>query len=103
MSHFRVDQLGCNLVRPRDAKNGPCVLMASAVVCRRENSDEISSCESLESVHDALVCSDDFGEVVGFEEFFDHVWSELDDVACVVWVADGVVLYSQFVVVVSGV
>ena len=47
--------------------------------------------------------SDDFGKVVGLEELFDDVWPELDDVSGVVRVADGVVLDSQFVVVVGGV
>lgn len=103
MPHLGIDQLRSNLIRPRDAENGPCVLMASAVVGGREDCDQISSREPFEPVHHALMRSDDFGKVVGLEELFDDVWPELDDVSGVVRVADGVVLDSQFVVVVGGV
>lgn len=77
--------------------------MFATVVGGREDGDEGAACEPFETVHDALVGSDDEGEVVVAQEVLDSVRTELDDVASALWIADGVGMDASVSVSVGGV
>lgn len=51
----RINQFGTNLLLLRDNQNCSRVLVFSAVICCRENGYQVSSCESLKPVQDALM------------------------------------------------
>jgi hypothetical protein len=75
----------------------------AALVSGRENRDELATCKALEAIHDTLVRTDDAGEAVLLEKFFDPVRALLDDVARAVGVTHRVGLDAKFTVVVSGI
>ena len=56
-----------------------CVVCGPAVVCRREQSDEVSLRESLEAVHDALVRADNHLELVLLAKLDDPVGPKGDE------------------------
>lgn len=77
--------------------------MATAVVCGRENCEELASSEALEAVHDAFVSTEDIFSFIVIKELFHTIGTELHDVASAVRVSNEVRLNAKLAIVVSGV
>ena len=74
--------------------------MATAVVCGRENCEELTTSEPFEAVHDAFVRSQNKSTSIRVEEVFNAIRSKLDDVSCAVRISDEVRLDSQVLITV---
>ena len=99
----RVDHFGHEFELLRDLKHCTGVLVTAAVVCRREDSEELSTGESFETIHDALVCSQDELASVCIKEVLDTIRAEFDDVSRAIGVSDEVRLDAQILIAISGV
>ena len=99
----RVDHLWHQLVLLGDLEHGTRVLVPSTVVRGREDSEELSACESLEAIHDALVGPQHELRFIILEEELDAVWPELHDVARAVRVTHEVRLDASLLIRVCGV
>ena len=97
----RVDHLGHELVRLSYLQHGSSVLVAAAVVCRGEDSEEAAAGKALEAVHDALVSAQDEVDLVVLEEGLDAVGSKLHNIAGSVGVTHEVGLDTELAVAVS--
>ena len=86
----RVDHLRHELVLLCDLQHGAGVLVTSAVVCCRENREELAASETFEAIHDALMSSQDVAASVCLEEILYSVGAELHDISCTVRVSDEV-------------
>ena len=63
----------------------------------------MTTSESFEAVHDALMRPEHEPASVGIEEVLDAVGAEFDDVTCTVGVTDEVWLNTQVLITVSGI
>ena len=97
----RIYHFGDKFVLFGNLKHCACVLVPSAVVCGGEDSEELSSCESLKSVHHTFMRSQDELCFVIFKEILDSVWAEFDDVAGTIRVTDEIGLDSKVLVAIS--
>lgn len=75
--------------------------MTSTIVSSREDSEELTSSESFESIHDALVGSQDIFLFVIIEEILDFIWAKFDNVSCSVWISDEVWLNTELKIIIS--
>ena len=73
--------------------------MPSAIISRREDSDEISACKSLKAIQDALVSPDDLNELVIIEKRLDNIRTKFNDVSSPMRIPDGVHLDPHFIVI----
>lgn len=78
----RIDHLRNDLVVGLQNQNSSSVLVLSTIVSGREDSNECSPSESFESIHHALMGTDDHVEVVFSEEALHSIRPEFNDVAC---------------------
>lgn len=74
--------------------------MPSTVVRGGEDSKQLTASESLESIHDAFVGSQDELRFVVLKEILNSVWAEFDNVASSVRISDKVRLNSKILVAV---
>lgn len=74
--------------------------MATAVVCGRENCEELTASEPFEAVHDAFVRSQHKSTSIRVEEVFDSIRSKLDNVSCAVRISDEIRLDSKVLITV---
>ena len=74
------------------------ILVASAVISSRENSEELTACEALKAVHHTFVGAEDKLASVCVKEVLHAVRTELYDVACAVRVSDEIWLDAQVLV-----
>jgi len=81
--------------------HGAGILVTAAVVGGRKNCDELTAGESLEAVHDALVCAEYILQVVVLKELPDPIRTKLDNVSGAVRVSNEVRLNAQFLVAVG--
>ena len=72
--------------------------MFATVVSRREYSDQLSCCKTLEPVHDALVGSHNHVKAVFGQERFDTVGSEFYNITCLRWVTEMVGINAKLAV-----
>lgn len=63
----------------------------------------MTTSESFEAIHHALMGSENELDFVVVQELLDSVWPELDYVACSIGVSDEVGLNTEFLVIISGV
>lgn len=78
----RIDHLRNDLVVGLQNQNSSSVLVLSTIVSGREDSNKCAPSESLESIHHALMGTDDHVEVVLGEETLHSIRPEFNDVAC---------------------
>ena len=90
----RVYHLWHEFVLLGDLQHGSGVLVPTAVVRRREEREKLTTGESFEAIHYALVGPNDELASVCVEEVLDSVGTELNDVSCAVRVSDEVRLDS---------
>lgn len=77
--------------------------MLSAIVSSRKNSDELALGKSLETIHDALMGSNDHAKVILLKEICDSVRSKLHDISCSLGISEAIGEDSEIIVSVSGV
>jgi hypothetical protein len=71
-----------------DLQHGSGVLVAATVIRRREKREQLTTSESFEAIHHALMGPDDELTSVRVEEVLDSIGTELYDVSCAVRVSD---------------
>ena len=91
----RVYHLRYQLVRFSDVEHGSSVLVSAAVVRGGEHSEQLTSSEPFEAVHDALVGSQDVLCLVVVEELLDAVRSKLHDISGTIGISDEVGLDAE--------
>ena len=89
------------LIRFSNLKHGSGVLVSSAVISSRENSEKATSSKSFESVHNTLVRSQDETCFIIFKESLDSIWAKFDNISSSVRVSHKVWLDSKLTVRVS--
>ena len=82
------------LIRFSNLKHGSSVLVSSAVISSRENSEKATSSKSFESVHNALVRSQNETRFIIFKESLDSIWAKFDNISSSVRVSHKVWLDS---------
>ena len=94
----RVDHLRHQFVLLGDLEHRPSILVPSTVVCGRENCEQLTPRESLETIHNTLVRSQHKSAPVRVEEVLDAVGAEFDNVTSSIWVANKVWLNAQILI-----
>ena len=74
--------------------------MSSAIISGRENREEASTSESLKTVHDTLVSTQNEIDFIIFEEGLHSIRAELHNISSTVWISHKVWLDAQFTVAV---
>lgn len=75
--------------------------MTATVVRSRKDCEELTACETLESVHHTLVSAKDESAPVGLKEVLDAIRAEFDDISGAVGVTDEVRLNSKVLIAIS--
>lgn len=84
-----------------DLKHCARVLVTSAVVCRWENCEKLSSRKPFESIHYAFVGSQHIPDFIVLKEKFDAVWAKFNDVSSAVWITNEIWLNTELLITVS--
>jgi hypothetical protein len=75
-----IDHFGNDLVICLQDQNSPSIFVLSAIVSSRKDGDECSSSKSFESIHHALMSTNDHVEIVLGEEAFYAIWPKFNDI-----------------------
>ena len=72
--------------------------MTTTVISSREDCEKTPTSESLESIHDTLVCPQYETNLIIFKEGLHSIWAEFNNISCTVRVSYEVRLDSKFTV-----
>ena len=95
-----IDHFGNQLVGFSNVEHGTSIFMSATVIGGGEYGEELTSGESFETVHHALVSSDDVLGFVVVKELLDTVRSEFDNVTSAIRVTDEVRLDTKLCIVI---